>query len=54
MTSEAGQAIKSFLDIVNETDDEFPELKKPKQPPSTPDDETVLEPFDKIEPVDKD
>ena len=54
MTSEAGQAIKSFLDIVNKTDDEFPELKKPKQPPSTPDDKTVLEPFDKIELVDND
>ncbi len=54
MTSEAGQAIKSFLDIVNRTDDEFPELKKPEPASPRPDDQTILEPFEKIEPVDED
>lgn len=54
MTSEAGQAIKSFLDIVNKTDDEFPELKKPEPASPRPDDQTILEPFEKIEPVDED
>lgn len=54
MTSEAGQAIKSFLDIVNKTDDEFPELKRPEPPSPRPDDQTILEPFEKIEPVDED
>jgi serine/threonine protein kinase len=51
MTSEAGQAIKSFLDIVDKTDDEFPELKKPGPISPTPDDETILSPFEKIEPA---
>ena len=54
MTSEAGQAIKSFLDIVNRTGDEFPELKKPEPASPRPDDQTILEPFEKIEPVDED
>jgi hypothetical protein len=51
MTSEAGQAIKSFLDIVNKTNDEFPTLEKPKPEPPKPDEQTILEPFDKIEPI---
>jgi len=54
MTSEAGQAIKSFLDIINRTEDEFPELKKPEPASPRPDDQTILEPFEKIEPVDED
>jgi hypothetical protein len=54
MTSEAGQAIKSFLDIVDRTEDEFPELKKPEPPSPRPDDQTILEPFEKIEPVGED
>jgi len=54
MTSEAGQAIESFLDIVNKTNDEVPELKKPEPAPSAPDEKTILKPFDKIEPLDKD
>jgi len=54
MTSEAGQAIESFLDIVNETRDEVPELKVP-QPysPNAPDDRTILSPFSTIKPADK-
>jgi serine/threonine protein kinase len=54
MTSEAGQAIESFLDIVNKTNDTFPELKKPEPASPRPDDQTILEPFEKIEPVDED
>jgi len=54
MTSEAGQAIKSFLDIVDTTDDESLELKKPEPASPRPDDQTILEPFDKIEPVGED
>lgn len=54
MTSEAGQAIKSFLDIVNETQDEFPELTKPETEPNKPDEQTILSPFDNIKPVDED
>lgn len=54
MTSEAGQAIKSFLDIVNKTDDEFPELKKPEPASPAPDDQTILKPFDNIEPIRED
>jgi hypothetical protein len=54
MTSEAGQAIESFLDIVNKTNDEVPELKKPEPAPPAPDEKTILKPFDKIKPLDKD
>ena len=54
MTSEAGQAIKSFLDIVNKTSDEFPELKKPEPASPAPDDQTILKPFDNIEPIRED
>ena len=54
MTSEAGQVIKSFLDIVNKTSDEFPELKKPEPASPAPDDQTILKPFDNIEPIRED
>jgi hypothetical protein len=54
MTSEAGQAIKIFLDIVNETRDEFPELTKPEVEPNKPDEQTILSSFDNIKPVDED
>jgi hypothetical protein len=51
MKSPAGQAIKQFLEVVNETDDQVPELEKPKPADQTPDDETILRPFDEIESV---
>jgi hypothetical protein len=54
MTSEAGQAIKNFLDIVNETRDEFPELTKPQVEPNKPDEQTILSSFDNIKPVNED
>jgi hypothetical protein len=53
MTSEAGQAIKNFLDIVNKTQDEFPELIKPQAEPNKPDEQTILSSFDNIKPVDE-
>ena len=53
MTSEAGQAIKNFLDIVNETKDKFPELTKPQAEPNKPDEQTILSSFDNIKPVDE-
>jgi serine/threonine protein kinase len=51
MTSEAGQAIESFLEIINETKDEFPEIEKPKPPPAKLDEQAILKPFDKISAV---
>jgi hypothetical protein len=51
MTSEAGQAIESFLNIVNKADDEFPELEKPKLVNSEPDDKTILKPFNRIQTI---
>ena len=51
MTSEAGQAIKSFLDIVEKTDSEIPELEKPKPFAAKPEDSNILRPFEKIETV---
>jgi hypothetical protein len=53
MTSEAGQAIKSFLEIVNKSNDELPELKKPEPSSIKPDEQTILMPFDKIKPIDE-
>ena len=53
MTSEAGEAIKNFLDIVNETKDEFTELTKPEAEPNKPDEQTILSSFDNIKPVDE-
>ena len=49
MTSEAGQAIKNFLDIVNKTNSEIPELQKPQTPSPDQDDSKILKPFDEIE-----
>lgn len=54
MTSEAGQAIKNFLDIVNETQNEFPGLTKPEAEPNKPDEQTILSPFENIKSVDED
>ena len=54
MTSEAGQAIERFLEVINKTDDEFPELKRPKPKASVPDDKTILKPFNEIEGIEKD
>ncbi len=45
MTSEAGQAIKNFLDIVDKTESEFPEPSSMSQEPN---DDSILKPFDKI------
>ena len=53
MTSEAGQAIKNFLEIVNKTKDEVPELEKPKPASQLPDEKAILKPFDQIKPVDE-
>ncbi|MHC4214980.1 MAG: hypothetical protein ACYSWP_16600 [Planctomycetota bacterium] len=54
MTSEAGQAIESFLEIVNKTDDEFGPLEKPDSVRPEPNEQTILSPFDKIEPIPED
>lgn len=54
MTSPAGQAIESFLEIVDETEDDFPELKKPEPAAPAPDDRTILKPFDEVEAVGED
>lgn len=54
MTSEAGQSIESFLNIVNKTDSEIPELEKPQAPPPEPDDSAILEPLEKIDSVGED
>ena len=53
MTSEAGQAIKNFLDIVNETKDVFPELTTPEAEPNKPDEQAILRSFENIKPVDE-
>jgi hypothetical protein len=53
MTSEAGKAIEDFLEIVNKTQDEFPELIKPEAEPNRPDEQTILSSFDNIKPVDE-
>ena len=53
MTSDTGQAIKSFLEIVTETQDEIPELNRPEPQSPTPDDETILSPFNKIDVADE-
>ncbi len=54
MTSEAGQAIENFLEIVNKTQDKFPELIKPESEPNKPDEQTILNRFDNIKPVEDD
>jgi len=45
MTSEAGQAIKNFLDIVDKTESDFPEPSSASQEPN---DDSILKPFDEI------
>ncbi len=45
MTSEAGQAIKNFLDIVDKTESDFPEPSSVSQEPN---DDSILKPFDEI------
>ena len=44
-TSEAGQAIENFLDIVDKTESEFPE---PSSALQKSDDDSILQPFDEI------
>jgi len=46
MSSEAGQAIKNFLNIVNKTGSEFPDPYKLSD--NDPNDDTILRPFDEI------
>jgi len=53
MSSEAGQAIESFLNIVNKTNSEFPKLQEPASTPYRPDDDAILKPFEKIPPLGK-
>ncbi|MHC4742664.1 MAG: protein kinase family protein [Planctomycetota bacterium] len=53
MTSDASQAIESFLEVITETQDEVPELKKPDPQSLPPDEETILDPFKKIEAADE-
>ena len=48
MTSEAGQAIEDFLDIVNKTNSEFPDTHKLLDVFHEPNDNTILRPFDEI------
>ena len=55
MTSEGGQAIKSFLEVVNKTDDEIVPVKKPQaDKDAEPDEEEILKPFEEIESEDAD
>ena len=50
MTSEGGQAIKNFLEVVSKTDDEIVPLEKPQTTEDdAPDEEEILEPFEEIE-----
>ena len=50
MTSEGGQAIKSFLEVVSKTDDAIVPLKKPQAAKDTaPAEEEILKPFEEIE-----
>ncbi len=48
MTSEAGQAIKNFLSIVNKTNSEFPDPYKLSEAFHEPNDDTILRPFDEV------
>lgn len=48
MTSEAGQAIESFLDIINETNSDFPPPIDRTAAPAEPNDNTILRPFERI------
>ncbi len=47
-TSEAGQAIKSFLDIVSAPDDKFDDIEPPAPLAPEPNDEQIMEPFKTI------
>jgi hypothetical protein len=51
MTSEAGQAIQNYLDIVNKTQSEFPEPSKLSSVFHEPNDNAILRPFDEIAPL---
>jgi len=48
MSSEAGQAIERFLDIIKEANNSFPQLQPPPQ--SQDKNDPILEPFNKIAP----
>jgi len=48
MTSEAGQAIENFLNIVNKTNSEFPDLYKLSDAFHEPNDDAILRPFDEV------
>ena len=48
MTSEAGQAIESFLNIVNKTGSEFAPPLEPLPGPAEPNDDDILKPFEEI------
>lgn len=50
MTSEGGQAIESFLEVVSKTDDEIVPTEKPQAgKEAEPDEEEILKPFEEIE-----
>ena len=46
MSSEAGQAVESFLNIIDKTKSDFPQLQKPSS--SQDNDDVILKPFDEI------
>jgi serine/threonine protein kinase len=46
MSSEAGQAVESFLNIIDKTNSDFPQLQEPSS--SQDNDDAILKPFDKI------
>jgi hypothetical protein len=48
MSSEAGQAIESFLNIIDKTNNDFPELQEPSLFQAK--DANVLKPFDEASP----
>lgn len=51
-TSEAGQAIERFLNVVSSADDTFEQLQPPAPPPPEPNEQQIMEPFEKIENLD--
>jgi len=51
-TSEAGQAIERFLNVVSSADDTFDQLKSPATPPPEPNEQQIMEPFERIEDLD--
>jgi serine/threonine protein kinase len=48
MTSEAGQAIEKFLNVVNKTNSEFPPPLEPSSGPVEPNDDAILKPLEEI------